>query len=239
VRVKTLRDRRVRRRCPLALAALLAVALGAGGAPALLRAQENLVLKINGQAAPAPIERDNEVYVAVSALKAAGAEVTRLGNTVSIRFQPVAGAVAEVREAPAGEWVGNGLWRARVTEVKPFGSSTRAGVDLTLEIANPTGEARRVAPGLTSARLKCVDAKGRALEMGALAASGVDAALEQECPPGAQGTLTLRFFYPGEPPAAEDRIPGKLILQFDPAAGKFSGGDPTLTILLAPPPDGS
>lgn len=197
-----------------------------------------VTVRINGKPALSTRDRDGEVYIPVSALKQAGAEVTQVGDTLTIRFQPAAAEQGDRREGRPGEWVSNGIWRVRVSEVRPFGGAgaSRSGVDLTVEVMNASGEARKVAPGLTSARLKCTDSAGTALAMGELAASGVDASLEQECPPGRQGTLTLRFFYPAGHAVPEGATPGKLTLQFDPAAAKFPVADPTLTILLTDAP---
>lgn len=110
-----------------------ATILVAGGVLTLLAGYSHFVdVLINGKPAAKPsIEQGGETYVAISALRAAGAEVTLKGSQTLIRFIPVAGAGPEqMIEGPMGEWLSNGLLRVRVTNLVVDGSVARVDVEV-------------------------------------------------------------------------------------------------------------
>jgi hypothetical protein len=99
-------------------------------------------LFINGRASSkAPLEKDGEYYIPLSALKAAGAEVSVKGNEVRIRFEPVTGGThqADAVEGRLNEWLFNGIWRVKVTGVAPTVDpfdKDRPGYKVTIECRN-------------------------------------------------------------------------------------------------------
>src|SRR5690349_14813795 len=68
-------------------------------------------LMINGKTVQtAPIQQSDEVYIPLSALKAAGAQVTMTDGKLSIRFLPVTGGANQIDaiEGDRSEWLFNG-----------------------------------------------------------------------------------------------------------------------------------
>lgn len=94
---------------------------------------------INGKPSAKPaVKQGGETYVAISALRAAGAEVTVKGSQTLIRFIPVAGSAPEqMIEGTIGEWLSNGLLRVRVTNLVVDGAVAR----LDLEVGNTSPSA--------------------------------------------------------------------------------------------------
>lgn len=135
------------------------------GAAALLLAGQALKVTVNGKPDPAAIVRDGKVFVSEDALRAAGATVTRAGNSVSVNFQPHAGRnQVEAAEGNQGEWLSNGTWRLRVLKAEPapnpFGKGP--GFKVTLEMRNLAPRALApFASGLD--KLQFVDSKGTTL----------------------------------------------------------------------------
>src|SRR5579871_596051 len=79
-------------------------------------------LLINGKSNPtALIEQNGELYVSLSALKAAGAQVTHAGDLISLQFLPYQGGAnqADAVEGGMNAWLNNGIWRVRVLKVDP------------------------------------------------------------------------------------------------------------------------
>lgn len=77
-------------------------------------------LYINGTKSTKPlIEQGGEVYIPASALSAAGADVAITPTRVSVQFKPVKTKDEQAYvEGILGEWVSNGVWRFRITNVK-------------------------------------------------------------------------------------------------------------------------
>lgn len=77
-------------------------------------------------------------YIPVSALKAAGATVSTASNTMTINF-PQSGGSNQLAalEGGIGEWLFNGIWRFRVTAVKPM-EGDRPGWLISTELRNGT-----------------------------------------------------------------------------------------------------
>jgi hypothetical protein len=109
-------------------------------------------LWVNGKKSAKPlIEQGGEVYVPVSALTAAGAEVVVGPDRVSVQFVPVkAQNEQEYVEAIIGDWVGNGTWRFRVSNVakieNPFGTGG-GGYALDFEVRNAGATMAQIAYG--------------------------------------------------------------------------------------------
>jgi hypothetical protein len=77
-------------------------------------------LYVNGAKSAKPlIEQGGEIYIPASALSAAGADVAISPTRVSIQFKPVKTKDEQAYvEGVLGEWVSNGVWRFRITNVK-------------------------------------------------------------------------------------------------------------------------
>jgi hypothetical protein len=113
------------------LAVLLAASLAVGGAAA--------VVFVNGMRTTDVIVSGGKVYISTDALKRAGAEVTRRPDGWSVQFIPVGGRMqADAVEGVEGEWVSNGTWRIRISNVQeipnPFGRGP--GYAVRLEVRN-------------------------------------------------------------------------------------------------------
>lgn len=95
-----------------------------------------LTVTVNGKpCAVAPIEKDGEVFVPVSALKAAGAEVAVNGEKMTVRFIPVPGAVQiDAVEGGLDEWMTDGLYRIKVSNPRTEDNIFK----LDIEIRNAT-----------------------------------------------------------------------------------------------------
>lgn len=106
---------------------------------ALAQSGANLSIMVNGKAVPGKtaVVR-GQTYVPLSALKAAGAKATIAGGKLSISFAPAGGAnqVAAL-EGGIGDWLFNGVWRFRVTGVKP-NDDGRSGWKVGVELRNGT-----------------------------------------------------------------------------------------------------
>lgn len=98
---------------------LICVLIGGGIAAAFLAPK---ALYVNGAKSTKPIiEQGGEVYIPVSALSAAGADVNVNATRVSVQFKPVKTKMEqEYVEGVLDEWVSNGVWRFRVSNVKPL-----------------------------------------------------------------------------------------------------------------------
>lgn len=98
------------------------VALAAGVCAFAVASFAPKVLYVNGVKNAKPIiEQGGETYIPVSALSAAGADVNINATRVSIQFKPVKTKMEQdYVEGVLDEWVSNGVWRFRVSNVKPL-----------------------------------------------------------------------------------------------------------------------
>lgn len=108
---------------------VLAAALAfAGGAAA--------VVYVNGVRTTDVVVRGGKPYVSLEVLQRAGAEVARRPDGWSVQFIPVGGRMqVDAVEGVGGEWVSNGTWRVRVSEVQEV-SSPHRGYTVRLEVRN-------------------------------------------------------------------------------------------------------
>ena len=98
------------------------------------RLSGDLSLTVNGKASDKPpIVQGGELYVPVSALKMAGAEVIQSGDRVSVVLAP-AQVVSQVKGAEGNldDWLSNGVWRIKVSSVELANGACMA----TIEICN-------------------------------------------------------------------------------------------------------
>ncbi len=114
----------------------LGLTLGAG---ALLLQSAEKPLFVNGmKSSVAARVEGEEIFVAASALKAAGAGVTVTEDRVSIQFVPLKGMEEqEYIDGVIGEYVSNERWRFKVHSVEPIPNPFTGrgpGVKLTLEV---------------------------------------------------------------------------------------------------------
>ena len=172
------------------------------------------VLWVNGKKSPKPvIEQGGEVYVPVSALTAAGAEVAVAGDRLSIQFIPVKTQnEQEYVEAVVGEWVGNGNWRFRVSNVakaeNPFGTGG-TGFALDFEVRNAGPALAQIAyGGVLSVTL--IDSSD--VRMGCTSDSFKSFYADLQPGGAAKDRLLFGVDAPGGAKAAEA---AKLIIQFD------------------------
>lgn len=115
------------------------IVLGLCAAACSFAAQTATRLVINGkEVKDAPKEINGATYIPVSALKAAGATVSTANNTMTINFPQNGGANQMVAlEGGMNEWLFNGIWRFRVTGVKPL-DGDRPGWVVSTELRNGT-----------------------------------------------------------------------------------------------------
>lgn len=106
----------------------------------LLLAFQQTRISINGKETRDFVVSSGRVYVAVAALRDAGAVVTSNQNQIDIQFEPIRGRLqGDMIEGRIGEWLSNGTWRVRVSKVEPennpfFGKGK--GYAVTIEIRN-------------------------------------------------------------------------------------------------------
>lgn len=179
-------------------------------------------LTINGKASvTAPIRQNGEVYVPLSALKAAGAQVTTSENKLSIRFLPYEGGSnqADAVEGNANEWLFNGIWRVRAIKVEPMTDpfdGNKPGYAVTLEVRN--GAKKAVSMFATGAQMpQLVDVDGTALKVDE--GAWQTRAQMKELLPGGSLTATIPFYYPHGTPKESVREPEKLVLLIDTKSG--------------------
>lgn len=116
-------------------------------------------LYINGKKAAHPVlVHQGRNYVCVDDLKAAGAQVTPQANGLSLRFQADTGGSQQIQavEGGKGEWLFNGIWRVRVSQVtaiqRPFsGDPGTPGWGVDIEIRN--GSKKEVSLSQTGVQL--------------------------------------------------------------------------------------
>ena len=186
------------------------------------------------------------MYVSLSALQAAGAQVTRDGNQVRIQFLPYQGGTnqGDAVEGGVNTWLNNGLWRVRVLKVEtlvdPF-DAAKPGYAVTLEVRNATKRTLSLfQSGVDYPQL--VDAGQTALK--------VDEGAWQtrlqmkDMIQGSGLTATIPFYYPHGTPPTSVSAPSKIIVPINTASGllrdtglKYAVKAPTLRIWLQPKRD--
>ncbi len=172
------------------------------------------VLWVNGKKSAKPmIEQGGEVYVPVSALTAAGAEVVVGADRVSVQFVPVkAQNEQEYVEAIIGEWVGNGTWRFRVSNVakieNPFGTGG-GGFALDFEVRNAGPAMAQIAYGGVLS-LQLLDTSDLRMSVTSDSFKSYYADMQ----PGGAAKDRLLFGFP-DPGGAVPKEAAKLIIQFD------------------------
>jgi len=205
-------------------AAALAILLALLGALLAWGAQQALSVFINGKAAGVPpVVKDGEIYIPVSALRAAGAQVTKTDKELRIRFEPAQGGAyqAEAVEGRLNEWLFNGLWRVQVSQIEPITdpfNSARPGWAVTLEFANGSRKSTsQFVTGVTYPEL--YDEKDRKLTIDEN--DWQTGSWFKELPPGGKVKHSAKFYYPSGTPAASTDRPKKLLILVDVNNGNF------------------
>lgn len=185
---------------------------------AFLALTPSLSLVVNGKSSEsAPIRQGDEVYIPLSALKAAGAEVIVKEGVLHVRFLPVTGGSNQITavEGAANEWLFNGIWRVRILKteptVDPF-DENKPGVAVTLEARN--GTQKSISLFTTGAgNPELIDEGGVSLKVdeGAWQVKMLNKTLL----PGEGVTATIAFYYPHGTAASATKAPGKLIVPID------------------------
>lgn len=211
------------------LAALALTALGAS-AVALF---QNPKLTVNGlPSEKPPLVQDGETYIPLSALQAAGAEVQTVGDTLSVRFNPLSGMdQLDAIQGQSGEWLNNNLVRVRISN--PRAQNGKYLVDL--EVSNLAAEPLNPVINLGMAFPELYGPEGRIAQSPQNnAAFGQQfstrltqgatgkATLSYESSPGPEGRLIIRFTLN----AARERIVER--------AGGFKKPGPNFRIQLSP-----
>lgn len=202
---------------PLALGAL--ALLGTA-----LAATSTLKFYINDRPVPDAIVVNGQAYVPVSALKAAGLNVTTASGSVRLSLPPAGGAnqVAGV-EGCLGQTLFNGVWRLRVTDVRPVASTyaNQPGFEITAEVRNATNQTLDLTGtgfGLTNVNLAYTDGTTSAVES---VASNRDAWDHNKAILPAASYLVR-----AQVPADAGKLPSKLVYQ---RAGNVKAGLPWST----------
>ncbi|MCS6830035.1 MAG: hypothetical protein RMM08_00215 [Armatimonadota bacterium] len=109
---------------------------------ALAFAAQRAQVFINGKETNEVLVSGGKTYVAVNALREAGALVTVESGRIDIQFEPVRGRLqGDMIEGRIDEWLSNGTWRVRVSNLEeipnPFYGKGK-GYALTIEIRNLT-----------------------------------------------------------------------------------------------------
>ena len=197
---------------------------------------------VNGRAGTnAPIEQNGELYVPLSALKAAGAQVSIQGREVHIQFLPYQGGANQLEgvEGPVNTWLNNGLWRVRVLKVEavtdPFDTS-RQGYNVTLEMRNAS--TKTLSPFQTGVQFP------QLFDAGEVALKVDEGAWQtrlqmKEMLQGGGITTTIAFYYPHGTPAVEVKPAAKLILPINMGSGllrdtglKYAAKSPAFRVKL-------
>ncbi|GAA4020884.1 hypothetical protein GCM10022631_38460 [Deinococcus rubellus] len=200
--------------------------------PAL--AAGNPALKINGHAAGSALMVGDQLYVPLSALKAAGVQVSLGGGQVSLNLPGAASASSSSNSVVGGanqmaaqsgclnQTLSNGGWSVKFSNLhfvaqdpKEYNQSYWA---LDVRISNLTNQVIEQAflGGLNAKNITWVGADGNTLA----STGGVDGDMGQ--------ALTFRRYLPGQPytglvtintnpPVTKDKPPVKLVWQFDPS----------------------
>lgn len=192
-----------------ALAGLGAVAVGGW---------QGTKLFINGkQAADAAIVHNGKTYVSLDALAAAGASVGKDANKVTVRFTPIVGGAnqADALEGGLNEWLANGVFRMRVTDIKAWDDGTFAGWEVTVEVGNTTKQNLWLADVGVVLDLMLFDSKNNKLGPSTEFMDFSNGILFTNLPPGGTVKKTGRYMYPLEIKGDARGGPGKFLIQVD------------------------
>lgn len=200
------------RRMALILILVLAAATLVWGA-------QGAVVFVNGIRTSDVLLSGGKVYISAEALQKAGAEVTRRPDGWSIQFIPVGGRLqVEAVEGLEAEWISNGVWRIRVSEVQPVANpfGRGEGYAVRVEVRNlGTRPASLNGSGLDKVQL--IDADGNTLSLS-------DTFFKDRytsVPPAGGFVNILRFGDPQNKLQTPGR-PTKLLVLFRPSGGKPS-----------------
>ena len=189
------------------VAVLLAASLALGGAAA--------VVFVNGVRTTDVIVSQGKVYISTDALQRAGAEVTRRPDGWSVQFIPVGGRMqADAVEGVEEEWISNGTWRIRISNVQeipnPFGRGP--GYAVRLEVRN-MGRSPQSMHGTGLDKIQLLDSNNNTLS----AADWTEKF--NSIPPGGGFAVILRF---GDPRNQLESLgrPTKVLVLFKPWGGK-------------------
>ena len=190
----------------------------------------NPALKINGQAAGSALMVGNQLYIPLSALKAAGVQVSLGGTQVRLTLPvgaPASAAVGGANQAAAqagclNQTFSNGVWSIKFSTLRfvPADPKTSAppywALDVRVSNLTQTVMDPAFLGGLNTDNLTWVGADGNTLK----SSGGVDTSSRQ--------AITFRRFLPGQPftgpltittypPVTKDQPPVKLVWLFDPS----------------------
>lgn len=213
------------------LVAALAVAAFAQGARVV----------INGRpAAHAALVHNGETYVSVSDLKAAGAQVTVTGGQTAIRFRSDVGGANQIAgvEGTRGEWLFNGIWRVRVSEVaaavRPFSDGT-PGWTVAIEIRNGADkEVSLFTTGMQPPTLALANGTILKVDEGDWQTISFRNLL-----PGASVSHSLKFWFPSGTSRADVKKAVRLVMPVDLKSGllrdsglHYNGASPAFRVTL-------
>ena len=199
-------------------------------------------LLINGKSSSsAPITQNGEIYVSLSSLQVAGAQVTRVGNQGHLQFLPYQGGTnqAEAVEGGMNTWLNNGIWRVRILKVEPTVDpfdAAKPGYAVTLEVRNATKRTLSLfQTGVEYPHL--VDENQTALKVDE---GAWQTRLQMKDMVQASGlTAIIPFYYPHDTPKLAVSAPVKIIIPINPANGllrdtglKYAVKAPTLRVWL-------
>ena len=177
---------------------------------------------VNGKSGSLPpIEHNGELYVPVSALKAAGAQVSMQGHEVRIQFLPYQGGANQMEgvEGPANTWLNNGVWRTRVLKVEPTVDpfdANKPGYMVTLEMRNAS--TKSVSPFITGVEYP------QLFDAGEVALKVDEGAWQtrlqmKEMLQGGGITATIPFYYPHGTPSGDVKPATKLVIPINTGSG--------------------
>ncbi|GEM83607.1 hypothetical protein [Meiothermus hypogaeus] len=198
-------------------AVLLVLALAA---TTIVWGAQGVVVLLNGVRTSDVLQSGGKVYISTEALQKAGAEVTRRPDGWSVQFIPVGGRLqVEAVEGVEGEWISNGTWRIRVSEVQPIANpfGRGEGYAVRVEVRN-LGKQPASMYGSGLDRVQLLDADGNTLSL-------ADASFKDRytsVPPAGGFANVLRFGDPQNKLQTPGR-PTKLLALF-----RSSGGKPSL-----------
>jgi hypothetical protein len=188
------------------------------GAVALAWAWQSRSLTINGVTYPdSLVLSGGRTFVALDALRKAGAQVSVTPDRVSVQFQPLAGREqTDAVEGRLEEWIQNAAWRIRVTKVEKTASPFGRGPGFAVEFELRNLAARAVSPFQTGMdRLQVVDDKGTVFHLASTSFNQIYSSV----PPAASITARAMF---GDPQNSvqEAGEADKLLVLFRSTGGK-------------------
>ena len=179
--------------------------------------QQGRTLYVNGQrSAQSALVHEGEVYVPLSSLRAAGAQVTLNEERVSIQFIPLAWQrQLALHEGVDGEYVSNGTWRVKVGAVRParnpFGRGQGHEVEIEFHNVSPTAHSLH---GSGLANIQLVDNRDAFLHVGQ---SSFPARYQNIAP---AGHVTNRLIFGVPRGTTTTGTPQKLLITFRPWGGR-------------------